>query len=133
MRHSLRRTGTTFYVNRLNEPSDILLYAKCLGNGFPVSALALADHIPVRSEALPGSTFAGNPMALAAVEGTLTAMASLPMGERVSSIEAIVRSALGELQETGATLRGRGALWCVEFGDRICMENAHVAIRDSDW
>jgi len=127
----LHRTGTTFYVDRLHQPPDMLLFAKCMGNGFPVSALALGEHIRVRAEALPGSTFSGNALALAAVEGTLTAMGTLPMAERVASIETIVRSALGQLQEAGATLRGRGALWCLEFDDAIRLQNVHAAVRDA--
>ena len=109
----------------------MLLFAKCLGNGFPVSSLALGEQVEIRSEALPGSTFSGNPMALAAVEGTLTAMATLPMGDRVAAIEGIVRSTLGGLQDRGATLRGRGALWCVEFSDKLRMQRVHGAVRNA--
>jgi acetylornithine/LysW-gamma-L-lysine aminotransferase len=127
----LHRTGTTFYVDRLRETPDMLVFAKCMGNGFPVSTVALGEHVRVLPEALPGSTFAGNPMAHAAVEGTLTAMAALPMGERIASIESIVQSTLGSVQQAGVTLRGRGALWCLEFGDRIRFEMAHALIRDA--
>lgn len=127
----LHRVGPTFYIDLLHGPPDMLLFAKCLGNGFPTSSLALGEHIQIRSEALPGSTFSGNPMALAAVEGTLTAMGTLQMGERVATIEKIVRSTLGGLQESGATLRGRGALWCLEFNDRRRMQRAHAAIREA--
>lgn len=127
----LHRTGATFYADRLHMSPDMLLYAKCMGNGFPVSALALGENVQVRPEALPESTFSGNPMALAAVEGTLTAMGALPMAERVAAIETIVRSTLGKLQEEGATLRGRGALWCVEFGDKLRLERVHAAVRDA--
>jgi len=125
----LHRTGATFYSDGLRERPDILLFAKCLGNGFPVSSIALRDAIDVRPAALPGSTFSGNPMALAAVEATLTAMAALPMEERVGAIEQVVRSHLGGMVRDGATLRGRGAFWCLEFADRARMERAAAAIR----
>ena len=127
----LHRTGTRFYFERLRERPDVLLFAKCLGNGFPVSSIAIAEALDVRPGALPGSTFSGNPMALAAVEGTLTAMAALPMGERVAAIERIVRSRLGALRESGATLRGRGALWCLEFADKRRFERAVAAVREA--
>ena len=124
----LYRTGTVFYVNRLNQLPDMLLYAKCMGNGFPVSALALGEHIDIRPEALPGSTFSGNPLGLAAVEATLTAMAALPMTEKVGLIEGVVRSVLGNLRPPGPVLRGRGALWCLEFENMQRREQVHAAI-----
>lgn len=127
----LHRTGTTFYFELLQRQPDMLLFAKCLGNGFPVSSLALAEHIPIHPGALPGSTFSGNPMALAAVEATLKVMGTLQMNERVAAIEATVRTTLDRLHERAITLRGRGALWCLEFSDRARMEAAHAAIRDA--
>lgn len=124
----LYRTGTPFYANRMPAPPDLLLFAKCLGNGFPVSALAVAEGIEVRPESLPGSTFSGNPLALAAVEATLTRMQSLQMPERVAAIESVVRSTLGHLGEAGVALRGRGALWCLEFADAGRHARARAAL-----
>ena len=126
----LHRTGPTFYLEKLDRLPDMLLFAKSLGNGFPVSALALREEIAIKPAALPGSTFSGNPMALAAVEATLGVMATLPMGERIAAIEAIVRATLGRAQP-GLALRGRGALWCLDFDDRARMQRAADAIRDA--
>lgn len=125
----LYRTGTRFYVDRLHGPPDMMLFAKCMGNGFPVSALAVGERIPIRPEASPGSTFSGNPLAAAAIDGTLAAMSRLEMGRCVASIEGIVRSTLGQLQPAGAILRGRGALWCLQLGDRIDLEVSLDRIR----
>ncbi len=125
----LHRTGPTFYMDMLDRLPDLLTFAKSLGNGFPVSSLALRDGIEVPGAALPGSTFSGNPMALAAVEATLGVMATLPMAKRVAAIEDMVRSALGRLR--GTTLRGRGALWCLEFEEPMRMQQAFAAIRDA--
>ncbi len=127
----LHRTGPTFYMNMLDRLPDMLLFAKSLGNGFPVSSLALRDRIKVPPAALPGSTFSGNPMALAAVEGTLEAMGKLRMAERVAAVEQAVRSTLGILSPLGITLRGRGALWCLDFEDRARMQRAFAAIREA--
>jgi acetylornithine/succinyldiaminopimelate/putrescine aminotransferase len=128
----LHRTGTAFYSERLRERPDMLLFAKCLGNGFPVSSIALGEAIEVRAGALPGSTFSGNPMALAAAEATLTAMAGLAMRESVAAIGELVRSRLGRLSDGGVTLRGRGAFWCLEFGERARMERAVASLRSAD-
>ena len=127
----LHRTGTPFYADRLGEPPDMALFAKCMGNGFPASALAMGEHIPIHPEALPGSTFSGNPLALAAIEGTLTAMGQLDMRRLVSGIEDTVRSALAPTRDVGATLRGRGALWCLELDAGIDFDAALGRIRDA--
>jgi acetylornithine/succinyldiaminopimelate/putrescine aminotransferase len=128
----LHRTGPTFYVELLDALPDVLLYAKCLGNGFPVSSIAVKEPIVPTSGALPGSTFAGNPMALAAVEATLIAVGTLPMRENVAAIEKVVRSALAGVHEAGATLRGRGALWCLEFADKDRVERVNATLREAD-
>ena len=125
---ALYRTGPRFYFERLDRIPDIVWFAKSLGNGFPVSSIAVAADVRIGPEALPGSTFSGNPMALAAVGATLGAMAALPMSERVAGIEAIVREELEPLRARGVTLRGRGALWCLEFDDRKRKEHARDAI-----
>ena len=127
----LYRTGTTFYCNQLGESPDILLFAKNMGNGFPVSALAVAEPIAIRAEAFPGSTFSANPLAMAAIEGTLTAMKALPMAALVESAGETIATTLGGLHDAGATLRGRGALWCLDLGKRIRRDEAIAAIREA--
>jgi acetylornithine/succinyldiaminopimelate/putrescine aminotransferase len=125
----LYRSGPVFYCNRLQSAPDVLLFAKSLGNGFPVASIALGAHIVVRAEALPGSTFSANAMALAAVESTLTAMAHLPMRQLVADIETTVLATAPALAAAGALLRGRGALWCIEFADAQRARRVHAATR----
>lgn len=127
----LYRTGTRFYADRLGVAPDMLLFAKCMGNGFPVSAMAAGDHVRILPESSPGSTFSGNPLALAAVEATLGVMAGLDMTRRVAAIEDTVRAALLDFRPEGATLRGRGALWCLELDPRTRFAEAVAAIRDA--
>ena len=118
----LYRTGTAFYSDRLAERPDVLLFAKCMGNGFPASAIAVREDVAIGAAALPGSTFSENPLAAAAVAATLAAMRSLPMTGMVAAIESTVRAALGGREDIGITLRGRGALWALELGPRVRME-----------
>ena len=125
----LHRTGPAFYVNRLSTAPDMMLFAKSLGNGFPVASLALDARVRVRPEALPGSTFSANALALAAVEATLTAMAGLPLAARVAAMETTVLAMRAALQAAGATLRGRGALWCIEFDEPSRCRGVHAALR----
>jgi acetylornithine/succinyldiaminopimelate/putrescine aminotransferase len=127
----LYRTGTTFYCDRLGMTPDLLLFAKNMGNGFPVSALALGAHVEIPPHAFPGSTFAANPLAMAAVEGTLTAMKAMPMESLVEAFGKIIFSTLAGLRDAGATLRGRGAIWCLDLGKRIRAGDAVASIRDA--
>lgn len=127
----LYRTGPAFVSTALPVPPDVLLFAKNMGNGFPVSALAMAPDVQVPPQALPGSTFAGNPLALAAVEATLAAMAELPMQKLAQALERVAREQLGNLEGEGILLRGEGALWCVELDARIDMPRALAGIREA--
>ena len=128
---SLYRTGTTFHFDRLGELPDVLLFAKNMGNGFPISAVAVGRDIAIRAGAFPGSTFSGNPLAMAAIEGTLTAMRGLPMGALVERLGQTIAATLAPLKGCGVTLRGRGALWCLDLGDRIRKEEAIAAVHDA--
>lgn len=127
----LYRTGSAFYVDRLAPRPDFLLFAKSMGNGFPVSSLAIPQDMAIVPHALPGSTFSGNPLAAAAVAATLEAMRELPMADRVAAIERTVRDALGGREADGLTLRGRGALWMLEAGPQIRIARTLAAIRDN--
>lgn len=125
----LYRSGPAFYCRGLNALPDVLLFAKSLGNGFPLASIALHPEVLVQAGALPGSTFSGNAMALAAVEATLGAMQALPMGDLVAAIEAMVLGMRPALAGAGVTLRGRGALWCIELETADRARRAHAATR----
>ncbi len=67
------RTGAIWAFQKLNAPEpDILLSAKAIGNGFPVSMVAVTDKIAESVvSGMHGSTYGANPMALAAVSGAI--------------------------------------------------------------
>ena len=123
----LWRTGDPFFSSTLDAPPDLLLFAKSMGNGFPVSALATTAAVRVLPQSLPGSTFAGNPLAMAAVRSTLLTMAELPMQALVHAISETVAARFAGLRDEGLTLRGRGALWCLELDAR----HDKVAVADA--
>jgi acetylornithine/succinyldiaminopimelate/putrescine aminotransferase len=125
----LHRTGTPFYASRLRTLPDMLVFAKSLGNGFPAATLALAAHLDIAPGALPGSTFSGNALALAAVQASLGAMQALDMAGLVAAIEMRVRAMQPALERAGAVLRGRGALWCISFDDAAHCRRAHTRLR----
>lgn len=127
----LWRTGARFHADGLGARPDLLLFGKSMGNGFPVSALAVRKGIAIGAAASPGSTFSGNALALAAIEGTLAAMGGLDMARAVAALDAAVRDAHGALRAAGATPRGRGALWCLELDPRIDGARATRRILDA--
>ncbi|KHF38418.1 acetylornithine transaminase [Halalkalibacter okhensis] len=67
------RTGTAFAYEQLALSPDIITVAKGLGNGFPVGALIGKEHLKEAfSPGSHGSTFGGNPLAMAAAQAVLT-------------------------------------------------------------
>ena len=66
------RTGVPFAYQHYSLNPDIVTTAKGLGSGFPVGAMMGKDElIPSFSAGTHGSTFGGNPLAMAAVKATL--------------------------------------------------------------
>lgn len=109
------RTGAAFLHRELGFEPDVVLLGKALGNGFPVSALVTRRSIEITPAMLPSSTFAGNPLAAAAVEATLARMQSLDLSGMVRRIHAVVSRELRAAEEAGASVRGLGALWVIEL------------------
>jgi acetylornithine/succinyldiaminopimelate/putrescine aminotransferase len=110
----LYRTGPRFFCEGVKVQPDMLVFGKSMANGFPCGALALRRDIAVAPAALPGSTFAGNPLAAAATAATIAAMQALPMAALVARIGAIVEDSFAPCVEAGFRLRGGGALWALE-------------------
>ncbi len=67
------RTGKVWaYQHFMDEEPDILLAGKAIGNGFPVSFVAVNKNIADSVKGgMHGSTYGGNPLALAAVSASI--------------------------------------------------------------
>lgn len=109
------RTGSPFFFSRLNVVPDLVLLGKGLGNGFPVSAVMVNKELTIKSNMLPGSTYANNPLAAAAVTATLQQMRTMDMEGCVSNIERTIVAELSSLEKAQTKLRGKGALWVIEL------------------
>jgi 4-aminobutyrate aminotransferase/(S)-3-amino-2-methylpropionate transaminase len=116
------RTGTTFACERDAVRPDVLCVGKALGGGFPISATIVARRSadawkPSRGEALHTSTYLGNPMGCAAALANIGEIERLSLAERARSLEPLIGARLERLRERGdvVDVRGRGALWGVEF------------------
>lgn len=109
------RTGPAFLHQALGVAPDIVLIGKAMGNGFPVSGVVVDRRYPIDASMLPGSTFAGNPLAASAVLATLREMRANNLPEKVAKIEGTILNALSGLGELGVALRGKGALWILDL------------------
>ena len=69
------RTGELFAYQRSGVAPDIMALAKALGGGFPLGAcLATAEAAKGMTAGTHGSTFGGNPLAMAAGNAVLDVM-----------------------------------------------------------
>ena len=109
------RTGKLFAHEWEGVPPDVMAIAKALGNGFPVGACLASERAAVGMVAgTHGSTFGGNPLAMAAGNAVLDMMLAPGFFERVDAmgrllweqLDALVRS----YPKLFAELRGSGLL-----------------------
>jgi acetylornithine/N-succinyldiaminopimelate aminotransferase len=102
------RTGKWFAYQHYNIEPDIIAVAKALGSGFPVGAMMAKEKLAeVFGPGSHGSTFGGNPLAMAAGLGTLQAVE--PLLEEVQQKGDYFKEKLGQ----GA--RGKGLIIGVEY------------------
>ncbi|MCY4665782.1 MAG: acetylornithine transaminase [Acidimicrobiaceae bacterium] len=113
----LARTGQWFGYQHAGVQPDIVTMAKALGNGVPVGAVWA--RAPVAAAFAPGdhgSTFAGQPLALAAVRAVLAEMEAMDAPATARRLGAALRDQL--LQVGGVdSVRGRGLLIAAELSE----------------
>jgi acetylornithine/N-succinyldiaminopimelate aminotransferase len=109
------RTGKLFAHEWENVPPDIMSIAKALGNGFPVGACLASERAAVGMVAgTHGSTFGGNPLAMAAGNAVLDMMLEPGFFARVDQMGQLLRRRLETLVQSYpklfAEVRGAGLL-----------------------
>ncbi|WP_236018016.1 aspartate aminotransferase family protein [Alicyclobacillus suci] len=109
------RTGSFFAYEQVGVQPDIITLAKGLGNGVPVGAvIARASVAAAFSPGSHGSTFGGNPLAMAAsnyVVDTVTAKGFLDGVCQVSiALEQVLRRYF-------TNVSGRGMMWGFDVAD----------------
>jgi 4-aminobutyrate aminotransferase-like enzyme/UTP-glucose-1-phosphate uridylyltransferase len=114
----LGRTGHALASSAAGIDPDIVCLGKCLGNGYPISAVAVRDrYAPLLAPLLGTTTFGGNPVACAAALATLEAYETERVWENVREVGERFVAALDRLRESRhvGDLRGRGMLAGIEF------------------
>jgi acetylornithine/N-succinyldiaminopimelate aminotransferase len=109
------RTGELFAYQRLGVTPDIMALAKGLGGGFPIGAcLATADAAKGMTAGTHGSTFGGNPLAIAAANAVLDVVTAPEFLDRTRRMALLLKQRLAELKDRHpaviAEVRGEGFL-----------------------
>ena len=129
------RTGTLFAYETSGIRPDIIAVAKGLGGGFPVGAVITSEAVGnAMTPGTHGSTFAGNPLAMAVAEVVLDELGAPGFLEDVRRRAGILRDALQAVADRheGAVveLRGRGFLCGVRLAEALPAGDAVAAMRD---
>jgi acetylornithine/N-succinyldiaminopimelate aminotransferase len=113
------RTGNLYAYQGIGVVPDVLTSAKGLGGGVPVGAMMAKEEYVALKPGNHGSTFGGNPLAMAAVKAVLSVVNDPDFLEEVRFKGAILKNALDVLTARipGAEVRGEGLLLGLDLGD----------------
>jgi acetylornithine/N-succinyldiaminopimelate aminotransferase len=116
------RTGNWLSAHGMGLDPDVVALAKGLGGGVPVGAvLARTELSELLGPGSHGTTFGGNPLAMAAVNAVLEAIEEQDLLTNVREISELLKQELSKLPGV-VGVRGTGLLLGVELGcsaDRV--------------
>ncbi|MEI7804098.1 MAG: aspartate aminotransferase family protein [Hyphomicrobiales bacterium] len=109
------RTGDMFAYERTGIAPDIMTIAKALGGGFPVGAcLATTEAAKGMTAGTHGSTFGGNPLAMAVGNAVLDVVMAPDFLDKVRHTALLLKQKLAEIKDRYASVisevRGEGLL-----------------------
>jgi acetylornithine/N-succinyldiaminopimelate aminotransferase len=109
------RTGELFAHRRIGVTPDVMSLAKALGGGFPIGAcLATADAAAGMTPGSHGSTFGGNPLAVASANAVLDVMLKPGFLEHVQQMSLLMKQKLASVVDRHpgvlSEVRGEGLL-----------------------
>lgn len=109
------RTGELFAYKRLGVAPDIMALAKALGGGFPIGAcLSTAEAAKGMAPGAHGSTFGGNPLAVAVANAVLDVMLQPGFFDHVKKMSLLLKQKLAGVVDRHprvvSEIRGEGLL-----------------------
>ena len=113
------RTGKLYAMEHFDVVPDLIISAKSLAAGMPLSAVTGSAHImDAPAPGGLGGTYAGNPMAIAAAHAVIDIMAEEQLPQRGAKLGDQLKAELNALRPRVpqiADVRGLGAMVAVEF------------------
>jgi acetylornithine/N-succinyldiaminopimelate aminotransferase len=109
------RTGELFAYQRTGVTPDVMALAKGLGGGFPIGAtLTTASAGKGMTAGTHGSTFGGNPLAMAAANAVIDIVTAPGFLDRVKQVSLLFKQRLAEMKDRHPSIitevRGEGLL-----------------------
>jgi 4-aminobutyrate aminotransferase-like enzyme len=115
----MARTGRMFAVQHWDTVPDVITLGKGFGNGFPVTAMIVADKYKDVIEKISASTsYGGNPMACAAALASLEVIEEENLCQRSAHLGEILMKRMKEMERSSAIIgevRGLGCLLGIEL------------------
>lgn len=115
------RTGRMFAIEHAGIDPDVLVMAKGIASGFPVSAIGASEELMARwPTGSHGGTYGGNPMGCAAALATIDVMTAPGFLAHAASLGAHLRAGLDELAGHHKAIgenRNLGAMLATELVD----------------
>ncbi len=116
------RTGRMFAYEHWGVVPDIMCLAKSLGGGFPIGAVMVSSSIGELPRGIHGTTFGGNPLAMAAGIETLSIISDEDLVRKASEKGKMLLRQLLNLKECCSNVRdvrGLGLMIAIEFKGRV--------------
>jgi 4-aminobutyrate aminotransferase/(S)-3-amino-2-methylpropionate transaminase len=111
------RTGRTFAIEHFDVEPDLIVVAKSIAAGLPLSGvLGRVEIMDAPGDSAIGGTYVGNPVAIAAAHGVLDVIAEERLNERAEAIgETILARMEGWVErfDEVADVRGLGAMLAI--------------------
>lgn len=112
------RTGRWWAIEHEGVEPDIVCFAKGIASGLPLGGIIARRQLMDWPPGSHGSTFGGNPLALAAAMATLDVIDQEKLMERATDTGCLIMNALEEMaarHPSVGQVRGRGLMIGIEF------------------
>jgi 4-aminobutyrate aminotransferase / (S)-3-amino-2-methylpropionate transaminase / 5-aminovalerate transaminase len=111
------RTGRTFAIEHFGVEPDLIVVAKSIAAGLPLSGvLGRAEIMDAPGDSAVGGTYVGNPLAIAAAHAVLDVVAEERLNERAEAIGETIRARMETWRDRFdevAEVRGLGAMLAI--------------------
>ncbi|GAB7341235.1 hypothetical protein MBLNU457_7514t2 [Dothideomycetes sp. NU457] len=133
------RTGNMFFTEESGVRPDILVFAKGIANGFPLSGIASSKELmDMQKPGSMGGTYAGNAVACAAAKAVIEVFREEKVLDNVAARSKQMFSFLYDLKSSGSKagnliedIRGRGLMIGVQFANpELQSDSSNTAARE---